>query len=318
MEQVGVGVIGTGYIATGAHAPAITAVPGARLVAALSRTESTAREFLGTFDASGARAYDDLSAFLTDPDLDLVIVTSPDALHAPQAEACLRAGKHVLVEKPMALGLGEARTLVDLAAHGKLVLAVGYHLRCHAGHEALRERVLGGEIGTVRHLRLAWSYPFEDTNWRARSDLATWWALSATGTHCLDLARWLADDADDWARFSALIGNSRWRAPRDETAVIAAELASGPTVEVLSSVQFPEYTRVEIFGDHGSSICAGTFGPDGGGEIVLNGRPLDYTPVNPFVVQLSRLVQTIAGQAEPAADGAAGLLGVRDLLQAAA
>jgi predicted dehydrogenase len=316
MSQVGVGIIGTGYIATATHGPAVTALPETRLAAVLSRRESSGREFLRTFDATDARAYDDLAAFLADPNVSLVVVASPDGLHFPQAEASLRAGKHVLVEKPIALRETEARTLVDLAAAQGLVLASGYHLRCHPGHRVLRERVMAGALGTIRHLRAIWSYPIPDSNWRARSEFGRWWSLSATATHCLDLARWFGADMDDWAQFTSVLSNNKWQAPRDESAVIAAQFASGPTVEVLSSVQFDEYTRVEIFGDRGFAVCAGTFGQDGAGEIHLNGEPLEFTPENPFVTQLAGVLDAISGELPPPADGAVGLRAVRDLMLA--
>jgi predicted dehydrogenase len=282
-EQVGVGIIGTGFIAAASHGPAVTALPATRLAAVLSRRESAARAFLDSFDAADARPYDDLSAFLADPNVDLVVVASPDGLHFQQAEASLRSGKHVLVEKPMSVSEAEARTLVDLAATQGVVLASGYHLRCHPGHQVLRERVLAGALGTVRHIRMIWSFPIAESNWRARGDLGRWWSLSATATHCLDLARWFGADMDDWAQFTAVLSNTKWQAPRDETAVIAGRFVSGPTVEVLSSVQFDEYTRVEIFGDGGVATCARTFGQDGAGEIHLNGEPLAFTPSSPFV-----------------------------------
>jgi predicted dehydrogenase len=121
---------------------------------------------------------------------------------------------------------------------------------------------------------------------------------------------------DDWAQFTSVLSNSKWQAPRDESAVIAAQFASGPTVEVLSSVQFDEYTRVEIFGDRGFAVCAGTFGQDGAGEIHLNDEPLEFTPENPFVIQLAGVLDAISGELPPPADGAVGLRAVRDLMLA--
>jgi len=315
-DQIGVGIIGTGYIAATCHGPVVTAAAGARLAGVLSRRLDGARDFLTNLEVDAATPYDDLDAFLADPGIGLVVVASPDGLHFPQAEASLRSGRHVLVEKPMALSLAEAQTLVDLAAERGLVLAAGYHLRCHAGHELLRQRILDGALGALRYLRLAWSFPIDEGNWRARSDVARWWSLSATGTHCLDLARWFADDLDDWTRFEPVLNTTRWGG-RDESAVIAAQLASGASVDVLASIQFEEYTRLEFFGDRGSAFCDGTLGPEGGGTIVLNGQPLDFTPTNPFATQLDRVLAAINGEAAgPPADGTVGLRAVRDLLLA--
>ncbi|MEV0721147.1 Gfo/Idh/MocA family oxidoreductase, partial [Asanoa sp. NPDC050611] len=297
MSDVGVGIIGTGYIANAGHAPAAVATPGARLAASLSRSTAGARDFLSTFDAPGAKPYDDLGAFLADPDIGLVVVLSPDGLHFPQAEASLRAGKHVLVEKPMALSAGEARTLVDLATTSGLVLAAGYHLRCHVGHELLRRRI--HEIGTLRHLRVSWPFPIAETNWRAQGEIAKWWSLSATGTHCLDLARWYADDMADWAQFRSVLSNSRWHVQTDESAVIAAQFASGPTLDVFSSMQFDGETRLELLGDDGSAVAVNTFGPHGRGDITINGALLAYAPENPFVRQLTGVLAAIRGEGPP-------------------
>jgi predicted dehydrogenase len=315
MTDVGVGVIGTGYIASAGHAPAVVATPGARLAAVLSRSAATGRRFLSTVDAGDATPYDDLGAFLADPGVDLVGVASPDGLHFPQAEASLRAGKHVIVEKPMALRVDDARTLVELAADRGLVLAAGYHLRCHVGHELLRRRVLAGELGTLRHLRVSWPFPIPETNWRAQGEVATWWSLSATGTHCLDLARWYADDMAEWAQFTSVRSNSRWHVPTDEAAVVAGQLASGPTVDVFSSMQFGGDTRLELFGDDGSAVAENTFGEHGGGAITVNGERLAYTPENPFERQLAAVLAAVAGDGSPPADGAVGLRAVEDLVR---
>lgn len=315
MSEIGVGIIGTGYIATACHAPAVLATPSARLAAVLSRQNSLG--FLSTVGAGDARPYDDLDAFLADPDIDLVVIASPDALHVPQAAASLRAGKHVLVEKPVALGESEARSLVDLAGARGLVLASGYHLRCHPGHRALRSLVREGALGALRHLRMMWSYPMDSANWRASSEFARWWSLSATATHCLDLARWFADDADEWAALTAVLSNTKWHGPREESAAIAARLASGPTVEVLSSVLLDEHTRVEIFGDDGVAVCTGTLGPDGGGDISVDGEPLAYAPGSPFLPQLDAVLAAISGEGQPVADGEVGARAVRDLELAA-
>jgi predicted dehydrogenase len=317
MKQVGVGIIGTGAIASGGHAPAINAVEETSLVAVLSRDEKRGQDFAQEHNASNAKVHTSLDSFVHDSAIDVAIICSPDALHAEQAKACLQAGKHVLLEKPMTLNVKEAEELIRLAEPKKLVLAVGFHLRSHEGLRALHQQVVQGEIGKLRHIRAIWAFSqYDDSNWRAKEDLAKWWSLSAVGSHCIDLTRWFAQDTDDWEQFAVTIANNVWDGRHDETAVIAAQFASGPTIEITSSVQFGPYNRLELFGDKGQAICEDVMGRAGAGEIRVNGELLSFEAVSPFEKELENLVECIKTGESPTADGAVGLRSLKDLLLA--
>lgn len=312
-----IAIIGTGNIASTAHAPAIAAIPETRLTAVLSRNEESGTEFLRQHGTPEAKVYTKLADLAVDPGVDLVIVTSPDFLHYEQARACLEAGKHVLLEKPMTLEAQQAEELATLARSKGLVLAIGFHLRSHAGHRLLRDKIIQGKaVGNVRHIRVVWSYlQTDDTNWRAKDEFSKWWSLSAVGSHCIDLARWFADDMNDWQQLKATIANNLWHGPHDETAIVAGQVSNGVTVEVVSSVQFGPYNRIEIFGDQGNALCDDTLGRAGAGSININGEQLDFTPVNPFASQLQNVLSAINDTAALNAPAEAGVRSVQDLLK---
>src|SRR5512139_1535211 len=119
---------------------------------------------------------------------DAVIIATPDGMHYEHARLAFAAGLHVLVEKPLVLTLIHASDLVAAARDKDRVLQVGYHLRHHAGHEAVL-RQLTTRIGELKTMsfRCAWPDPAVD-GWRAHGDGARWWALAALGTHAIDLA----------------------------------------------------------------------------------------------------------------------------------
>lgn len=315
MNIIKVGIIGTGSIAEGGHMPAINSSGNAKLTAVLSRSKEKGQDFLDQNSASDASIHNDINSFINDSNVDLAIICSPDGLHFEHAKNCITSGKHVLIEKPMTTNVEESEQLIHLAKTHNRVLATGFHLRHHAGHIALLDKIHNDNaIGDIQHIRAIWAWPQkDDSNWRARGDLAKWWSLSAIGTHCFDMTRWISKDFNNWSSIKSVVSNSHWNGPHDETAVIAAQLSSGITAEIVSSVKFGPYNRLEVFGSSGTAICHSTFGRTGEGKIWINDEELEFEPVNPFLAELQDVIHSIENNMAPTAGGETGLRSVKDL-----
>ena len=315
------GLVGPGGIADHRLAPAIRRLAGATLWSVCSRDHARAADFAARH---GARhVHTDYATMLADPDLHAVVLATPDRLHAAQAIAAARAGKHVFVEKPMATSVADAAAMLAAAADADIKLAVGYHLRWHAGLRALRHKILAGELGRILHLRVAWTFVERDpTNWRAGPDVGRWWSLAAVGTHALDLAHWLLSPVcGELAQLQALTSSFVHGGPHDESAVLALKFASGTTADILTSVLFRAPRNVEVYGDRGSARAEEVLGPHGNGRIVLtiDGTTSDlaYDPVDPYEQELRDFVAAIAGDRPPEVDAAAGLRNVEWLCEVA-
>lgn len=307
-----IGLVGPGSIADRRLAPALRDVAGAELWSVCSRDEGRAAEFAARHGARGP-IFTDYEDMLADPRLDAVIVATPDRLHAAQALAAARAGKHVFVEKPMATAVEDADALVRTCRAAGVRLAVGYHLRFHAGLRALRERVVAGELGRLVHMRATWTFVERDpTDWRAGPQVGRWWALGAVGTHCLDLARWyLRPGCGDIERARALVSSPVHHSPHDETALLALRFASGATADIVCSVLFRAPRSIELYGDAGTARAEDVLGPHGGGRIVVNDQQLAYQPVDPYRGELQDFVDAVAHGRAPEVDGDEGLANVR-------
>ena len=151
-----VGVLGCAEIARRRMLPALTALPELDLVAVASRDADTARRTAAEFGCAGVRGYGDL---LARADVDAVYVPLPAALHAPWVEAALRAGKHVLAEKPLTTDADSTRRLVALAARSGLALMENVLFVHHPQHEEVRRLVADGAIGVPRHFEAAFAVP---------------------------------------------------------------------------------------------------------------------------------------------------------------
>jgi predicted dehydrogenase len=144
--------IGWAVVSTGRHpyqkmAPAINAAADSEIVGVVSRDRDRAESFASKHHAR--TAYVDFDEMLCDPAVDVVYLASPNFLHAQQAVKAAQAGKHVLWEKPMALTMEEAHRMVDACKKHDFRLGVGFHLRFHPGHQALREAAQAGVLGTI-------------------------------------------------------------------------------------------------------------------------------------------------------------------------
>ncbi|HYD04372.1 MAG TPA: Gfo/Idh/MocA family oxidoreductase, partial [Reyranella sp.] len=158
MTHLGVGLIGTGYMGkchalawTSVHAvfgdvPSIDLVHLSEITDDLARTRAT--EF--GFDRSGA----DWRALVTDPDVDIVSITTPNQFHAEMAIAALEAGKHVWCEKPMATSLADAGRMRDAARAAGRVAALGYNYIQNPMVRQIEAILSAGTIGTPNHFRV--------------------------------------------------------------------------------------------------------------------------------------------------------------------
>ena len=312
-----IGIIGPGGIADDQHAPALSSLEDVVLWSVLSRSHDRAERFADRHGAlSPQPCYTELGAMLSDPDLDAVIVTTPDRQHSEHAMQAMLAGKHVLVEKPMATTIDEGLAMIRVAEETGRCLAVAYHLRWHAGHRVVRKRLLKGELGSLRHMRVHWTFKAPDaTNWRANPETGQWWSLAANGTHCLDLIRWMMkSDCGEILSVRVHTSHSVWDTPHDETAIVALGFESGATAEICTSVLFDSPSRVEIYGSEGYAVLDDTMGRHGGGSIVFAGAPLKYDFTCPFSGEIMDFVRAIRTAGVPEVDGKEGMANIEILM----
>lgn len=311
-------LLGTGRIADDRLAPALASAEGARLWSVLSRSPSRAADFATRHGAAAPEpAHSALDSLLADPELDGVVVATPDGLHADQSIAAARAGKHVFTEKPMATSTDDARAMVRACEDADVTLGVAYHLRWHAGHRRIVDRVRNGAVGELRHVRTLWSWPADDdSNWRARPEVGRWWSLAGVGTHCLDLVRWLSvPESGEVTGLEALATRSVWEGPHDETALVSLRFEEGVTAEICSSVLFPAPTRLEVYGSDGWITATGSLGPHGHGRIETPEGRLEYEVVDPYRGELEDFARAARNGRDPEVDGREGLRNVELLEQ---
>src|SRR5262245_55668101 len=162
-EAIGIGIIGAGAIAE-AHVAAYRDA-GARVVGVMSRQVADAQRLARA--ATAELATDSLETLLACPEIFAVDVCTPTSSHAHIAIAAAAQGKHVHVEKPMALSLRGADAMIDACRRAGVQLMVGQTARYQAVSRALRAAIDGGDVGTPFHLDIVWNHGvFWPGGWR--------------------------------------------------------------------------------------------------------------------------------------------------------
>jgi myo-inositol 2-dehydrogenase / D-chiro-inositol 1-dehydrogenase len=190
---VRIGLVGAGRWAQ-AHR-ATFADAGAELVAVATGSEARAAEVRALW---GVAATTDLAELLA-ADVEAVVIASPNDLHAEQAVRALAAGKHVLIEKPMAIDRTAARRVVDAARGSDRVVAVGHEMRVFQLYARVRRLIDAGRVGQPLHLRLdLWRRPHRAGASGWKRDPARLGSAELEETiHFLDLARWYLGEPSD-------------------------------------------------------------------------------------------------------------------------
>jgi len=195
-KKVKVGFIGCGAIVEGKYVKALSNVPEAEIVALCDIIREKAVNTSKLFNAPNAKIYEDYKELLKDDSIDVIHVCTPNRSHSPITVDALKAGKHVLCEKPMAATYAEAKLMYDTSVEAGKLLSIGYQYRCLPPQLYLKEMCENDELGEIY---------FAKAHALRRRGVPTWGVflkeeeqgggpLIDIGTHALDMTLWMMDN----------------------------------------------------------------------------------------------------------------------------
>ncbi|HBU84857.1 MAG TPA: gfo/Idh/MocA family oxidoreductase [Paenibacillus sp.] len=198
MSKIKVAVFGCGAIAERRHIPEYAANENVELVAFADPIVERAEKMAETY---GGKAYSSYEELLVSEEVDAVSVCTPNYLHASMAIAAANAGKHVLVEKPMAVTTEEGEQMIEAAKKNGVYLMVGHNQRLMPPHVKAKEILDSGKLGKVLNFRTSFGHPGPEgwsvdgaESWFFRKEEAIMGAMGDLGVHKSDFIRYLLDD----------------------------------------------------------------------------------------------------------------------------
>jgi predicted dehydrogenase len=259
MADLNVGIVGLGWVA-GAHIETFKKVRGATVTAVCSRRALDEGALRAQFGLP-LRAWRDYDEMLRDDTIHVVDICTPHPFHAAQAIAAARAGKHLIIEKPIALTLEDAKAVREAVAAAGVSVCVCFELRFSGQATAVRAAIDQGLLGRLHYAEVDYYHGigpwYGQTVWNARRDMGGSSLLTA-GCHALDLLLWYM--GGEVARVSS-VGTktaSEIFAPYeyDTTTVSLLQFADGRVAKVASVIDClqPYYFHIHLVGSEGSVL----------------------------------------------------------------
>jgi predicted dehydrogenase len=293
----GFGIVGCGMIA-GFHARAIDDVEGASLVACYDTVPGAADKLA---EKCGCKAYHDPDAMLADPALQVVTIGTPSGAHMEPALAAARAGKHLIVEKPLEITLKRCDEIIDACQKAGVVLSTIFPSRFHDASVQMKKAVDQGRFGrlTVGDAYVKWYRKqeyYDSGQWRGTWELDGGGALMNQAIHSVDLLTWLMGPVAEIRAQTALLAHQRIAV--EDVAIAALRFTNGALgVIEASTAIYPGYLkRIEIHGSTGSAVMEE--------EDVVKWDFAENKPEDAQIEQkMSQRVSGGGGAADPAAIG---------------
>lgn len=249
-----IGIIGTGSI-TGKHAQAIAEIEGAELVTLYNPNPQSAAKAKAQF---GIPVFTDLNEFLKVPGLDIVCVCTPSGMHLEPGLAAAKAGKHLMIEKPIEINLQRTDELIAACADSGVKLAVIFQNRFTEDYQKLKKAITDGVFGRLLmgNAYVNWfrdSAYYSTSNWKGTLEADGGGALINQGIHTIDL---LLDLMGDVKSVFGQVQTTLYPIEGEDMGAAIVNFKNGALGNITSATAlYPGYPeRIEIFGTEGSAI----------------------------------------------------------------
>ncbi len=271
MRKLRWGVIGAGGIADRRTIPGMLLAENAELVAVMEINLEFAERLREKYGAK--RAYASEADLLQDPEVDAVYIATPIVLHAKQAKQAADYGKHILIEKPLAMTAAEGQSVVDYCAMKNVQIAAGFMMRFGTHVLNMKRAIKEGKIGSVvsGYSQFTLWLPFEEGNWRQNKAKAGGGCMMDMGVHCIDLVEYISGmRVTHVGSFNETIAFHHPKYDVEDASTVMMRMENGAQFVVQTNFNIPDEAakwRLEFFGTKGRLLGDTILGQVDGGKL---------------------------------------------------
>jgi len=313
-RKLGFALCGLGSLSTHQLAPALLKTSRCRLAGIITGHPDKAEKWKAQYNIPDKSIYnyDTMEQMADNPDIDVVYVVTPNALHAEHTLKAAKAGKHVLCEKPMETSIERCQLMIDACNAAHRLLAIGYRSRFDPNTQECIRLAREKVFGQIKVIEAGFGFRIGDPNqWRLKHDLAGGGALMDVGIYALQATRYLSGEEPisvtsletktDPVKFKEVDESITW-----QLKFPSGIIANCSTTYIANGIDF--YTAYAEQGNFGLNPA---YNYEGNRGARSDGRPFDFPPTDQFAAEMDDFAQCIQQNKPSIVSGEEGLRDLR-------
>jgi len=316
-KKLGFALCGLGSLSTQQIAPALQSTRYCRLAGIITGSPDKAKQWRSRYaiPEQNVYSYDTMHRLADNPDIDVVYVVTPNALHADHTIAAAKAGKHVFCEKPMEISVERCQSMIDACRAANRLLGVAYRCQFDPYHRECMRIARAKEFGDVKIVAADFGFTIGDpTQWRLRRALAGGGALMDVGIYALQASRYITGEEPTLVSAIETQTDPIKFKEVDETIAWHAKFPSGAVANCHTSYNASGLGRLRVDAQKGWFELDPAFNYDGIRGRRSDGKAIAPPPANHFAAELDDFAQCILEKKATRVPGEEGQRDVRILM----
>ena len=315
-KRLGFALCGLGGLSTQQIAPALQKTANCRLAGIITDTPDKAAKWKSEYNIpdKSVYTYDTMHRMADNPDIDVVYIVTPNAMHLDNAVAAAKAGKHVFCEKPMEISVERCQKMIDALKAANRMLGVAYRCQFEPHHlECIRlahEKV----FGSVKVIDAYFGFNSPPGVWRLKRELAGGGPLMDVGIYALQATRYLTGEEPTWISGTTTKGDPERFSEVEESVIWQARFPSGAISHCGASYNAAPTGYFRAIAEHGWFGMDPAFNYSGNKGSRSDGKPLEFAPTDQFAVEMDNFAQCILEKRPSKVSGEEGLRDVKIMM----
>jgi predicted dehydrogenase len=312
-KKLGFALCGLGDLSERQIAPALQVTEHCRLAGLITDTPAKAAEWRNRYaiPAHSVYTYDTMHLMADNPDVDVVYIVTPNALHLDHAAAAAGAGKHVFCEKPMEISVERCQKMIDTVRSAGRMLAVAYRCRYEPHHLECIRIVRDQEFGALKMVDAYFGFHIEPSGWRLKRALSGGGPLLDVGVYALQATRYLTGEEPIWVSGITTSSSDARFLEVEESVLWQAKFPGGAIAHCGASYNSAPTGYFRAIAERGWFGLDPAFNYEGIQGARSDGKAIEGRPVNQFAAEMDDFARCILEKTPSRVPGEEGLRDVR-------
>jgi predicted dehydrogenase len=315
-KKLGFALCGLGSLSTNQIAPALQKTEHCRLAGIITGTPAKALRWQARYNIPGRNVYnyETMQRIADNPDIDVVYVVTPNAIHLDNALVAAKAGKHVFCEKPMEISVERCQQMIDAVKAADRVLGIGYRCRFEPHHLECVRIAREQELGAVKVIDAHFGFNIEPSVWRLKRALSGGGPLMDVGIYALQATRYLSGEEPMWVSAATTQGDRARFSEVEESVLWEARFPGGAASHCSSSYNAVGVGYFRVLAERGWFGLEPAFNYGGLHGMRSDGKAIESPPTDQFAVEMDNFAACILEKTPTRVPGEEGLRDVRIMM----